>query len=142
MKKSILTTLFAAIACGVLAMSAQAADPSGKWSWTRPARGGGGGGGDPQKITLTLKLAGDKLTGDVTMPGRQGGDPVKTEIGDGKFKDGEVSFTVTREFNNNKMVTKYTGKLDGDTIKGKTETERNGQAQSRDWEAKREKSDK
>jgi hypothetical protein len=37
------------------------------------------------------------------------------------------------------FVTKYQGKVDGDTIKGKTERERNGQTMSRDWEAKREK---
>jgi hypothetical protein len=29
------------------------------------------------------------------------------------------------------------GKLSGDTIKGKSESERDGQVQSRDWEAKR-----
>lgn len=138
LKKTLLTSFLVAAVCGVFALSAQAADPSGKWSWTRAARGGGGGG-EPQKITLTLKLDGEKLTGEIVMPGRQGGEPTKTAIGDGKFKDGEVSFTVTREFNNNKFVTKYSGKLEGDTIKGKTEMERNGQTQSRDWEAKREK---
>ena len=37
------------------------------------------------------------------------------------------------------MTTKYTGKVSGDTIKGKTERERDGQTQSRDWEAKRAK---
>ena len=62
-----------------------------------------------------------------------------TDIGDGKIKGDEISFTVTREFNGNKMVAKYSGKLSGDSIKGKIETERNGQNQSRDWEAKREK---
>jgi hypothetical protein len=31
------------------------------------------------------------------------------------------------------------GKLDGDTIKGKSESERDGQKTERDWEAKREK---
>ena len=34
---------------------------------------------------------------------------------------------------------KYSGKLAGDTIKGKMEFDRNGEATSRDWEAKREK---
>ena len=45
---------------------------------------------------------------------------------------------MTREFNGNKFTTKYAGKISGDTIKGKAESERDGQARSRDWEAKRE----
>jgi len=35
------------------------------------------------------------------------------------------------------MVQNYTGKVAAETIKGKTEFERNGEKQSRDWEAKR-----
>ena len=45
---------------------------------------------------------------------------------------------MTREFQGNKFVAKYNGKISGDTIKGKIETERDGQAQSRDWTATRE----
>jgi hypothetical protein len=33
---------------------------------------------------------------------------------------------------------KYVGKISGDTIKGKTESQMGGQTQSHDWEAKRE----
>ena len=112
-----------------------AADANGTWSWTTPARGGGEG----RKMTLKLKTDGEKLTGALTMPGRQGGDPVETAIGDGKVKGDEISFTITREFNNNKMVSKYSGKVSEDTIKGKIESERNGETTSRDWEAKRQK---
>jgi hypothetical protein len=40
------------------------------------------------------------------------------------------------------MVTKYTFKVSGDTIKGKTSMERNGEAgTARDWEAKRDKTE-
>jgi hypothetical protein len=113
---------------------AQAADATGTWTWTRPARNGG----QAQKMTLKLKADGEKLTGSVTSPGRQGGDPVKTEISEGKIKGDEISFTVTREINSNKMIAKYSGKVSADTIKGKVESERNGQPQSREWEAKRE----
>ena len=109
------------------------ADPTGTWSWTRPGRNGG----PDQKMTLKLNVEGDKVTGKVTSPGRQGGDPVETEIKDGRIKGDEVSFTVTREFNGNTMTQKYNGKVTADTIKGKIESERNGQPQSRDWEAKR-----
>jgi hypothetical protein len=38
----------------------------------------------------------------------------------------------------NTFVMKYMGKVSGDTIKGKTEFERNGEKQEREWEAKRE----
>jgi hypothetical protein len=87
--------------------------------------------------TLKLKLEGDKLTGKLTSPGRQGGESRDTEIEDAKLKGDEVSFKVTREFNGNKFTMKYTGKVSADSIKGKAESERDGQAQSRDWEAKR-----
>jgi len=134
----IFTPLLSLAACTVLALGAvsqaQAADATGTWTWTRPARNGG----EPQKMTLKLKVEGEQLTGALTSPGRQGGEPVKTEISGGKVKGDEISFTVTREVNANKMTTKYSGKVSGDTIKGKAESERNGQPQSRDWEAKRE----
>ena len=117
-----------------LVVPAQAASPVGTWNWTAPGRNGG----PDRKMSLQLKVDGEKVTGTLTSPGRDG-TPIKTEIGDGKLKDGEVSFTVTREFNGNKMVSKYSGKITGDAIKGKTETDRgDGNAQPRDWEAKRE----
>ena len=51
----------------------------------------------------------------------------------------EISFQVSREFNGNKIVQKYHGKISGDTIKGKIESpgRDGGEARSRDWEAKR-----
>jgi hypothetical protein len=104
-------------------------DPTGTWKWSQPGRNGGAA----RESTLKLKLDGDKLTG--KMAGRNN----DTDIEDAKIKGDEISFKVTREFNNNKFTAKYTGKLSGDTIKGKIETERDGNAQSRDWEAKREK---
>ena len=36
------------------------------------------------------------------------------------------------------MVIKYSGKVSGDTITGKSESERNGEPQKRDWVAKKE----
>ena len=106
------------------------ADPTGTWKWsfTNPQNN------QTREMTLKLKLEGDKLTG--TVPGRN---DTETNIEDGKFKDGEISFSVTRMRNGNKMTTKYSGKLEGDAITGKTETERNGNTQKRDWVAKRDK---
>ena len=110
----------------------KAASPAGTWTWTAPGRNGG----PDRKMSLELKVDGGKVTGTLTSPGRDG-TPTKTEISDGKLKDGEVSFTATREFNGNKMVQNYAGKVTADSIKGKIEFERNGDKQSRDWEAKR-----
>jgi hypothetical protein len=112
----------------------QAADPVGTWTWSTPGRNGG----EPRKSTLKLKVEGTKLLGTITSPGRQGGDPVVTEISEGTVKEDEITFAVTREFNGNKFTMKYSGKIAGDTIKGKIETERDGNVRSRDWEAKRE----
>jgi len=89
--------------------------------------------GQVRESTFKLKAEGEKLTG--TISGRQN----DTAIEEGKIKGDEISFKVTREFNNNKVVIKYTGKVSGDTIKGKSESERDGQPQSRDWVAKKEK---
>jgi len=118
---------------GVAQAQDKKADATGTWTWTRPARNGG----TEQKITLKLKVEGDKVTGKVTSPGRQDAAAVETEIKDGKIKGDEISFTVTREYNGNTMTQKYSGKVTADAIKGKIESERNGQPQSRDWEAKR-----
>jgi hypothetical protein len=115
----------------------QKTDPTGTWSWTVPGRNGG----PDRKMTLKLKLEGDKLTGTLISPARRN-QTNETEIKDAKIKDGEISFTVTREMGGNTTVTKYTFKVSDDTIKGKTSIERNGKAgRERDWEAKREKTE-
>jgi len=110
------------------------ADASGTWTWTTAGRNGGEG----RKSTLKLKVEGDKVTGTLSAPGRQGAEAREIAIEEGKISGDDVSFNVTREFQGNKVVTKYSGKLSGDSIKGKMETERNGNNRSVDWEAKRE----
>jgi hypothetical protein len=91
--------------------------------------------GRVMESTFKLKAEGEKLTG--TVSGRNN----DTAIEDGKIKADEVSFQVTREFNGNKVTIKYSGKLDGDTIKGSSERpgQDGGDPVKRDWEAKREK---
>ena len=112
---------------------AHAADANGKWSWVSPGRNGG-----PDRTnTLTLKVEGAKLTGNVAAPNREG-KVAEIAIADGKLDGDTVAFSVIREYNGNTMTTKYNGKLSADKITGKIEfTNRNGEAQSRDWEAKR-----
>jgi hypothetical protein len=102
-------------------------DPTGTWKWSFT-----GQNGQTRETTLKLKLEGEKLTG--TISGRNG----DTAIENATLKDGNISFQVTREFNGNKFTQKYNGAISGDSIKGKLEFERDGQSQSRDWEARRE----
>ena len=120
------------MACAGLVGVARADDkasPTGTWKYMT------GRGDNQREVTLKLKQDGDKVTGTVSM-----GSGEETKIEDGTYKSGEVSFKVTRERNGNKRTIKYHGKVEGDSIKGKTEFEgRDGQAMSRDWEAKRAK---
>jgi hypothetical protein len=44
---------------------------------------------------------------------------------------------VNREFNGNKLVIKYAGTIKGDTFKGKRDLERDGETNTREFEAKR-----
>jgi hypothetical protein len=116
--------LVLALVCA--AAPALAADPTGTWKWSVDRNG------QQVETTLKLKMEDKKLTG--TMSGRNN---METAIEDGKVDGDDVSFTVTREFNGNKFVQKFNGKLSDKTIKGKIETERNGEKMSRDWEAKK-----
>ncbi len=101
-------------------------DPTGTWKWEVQRQG------QRREMTLKLKVEGDKLTG--SMPGRQGRE---IAIEEGTYKDGKVSFTITREVQGNKVVVKYSGAVEGDTLKLKVETERNGQTRTSEIEAKR-----
>jgi hypothetical protein len=119
----------AAVAC-VLALAGLAwaedkPNPAGTWKYTVDVNG------QTFDVTIKLKLDGDKLTGTVTAR------DTETKIEDGKYKDGEVSFKVTRERDGNKFTSKYKGTVKGDTLKGKREFERDGQTNTREFEAKR-----
>ena len=128
--------------CAVLALggistaSAEDKAPSatGNWTWTVPGRDGGA----ERKMSLTLTQAGEKLTGKLSSPGRDGA-ARETEIADGSVKGADVTFSVTREFNGTKITSKYSGKVSADAITGKVESkDRDGNDQSRDWTAKKE----
>ena len=145
MKAFLKTSLCLAVGL-LLAGSASAqdkkVDPNGKWTWTSEGRDGA-----MRTNSITLKLEGDKLTGAVTgMRGGRGGGgggagggaPQETPIEEAKIKGDEITFQVTREGQNGKMVSKYTAKIAGDTLKGKWTLDRNGDVMEREFEAKRE----
>ena len=104
-------------------------NPTGPWKWSIAGKDG-----QSRETTLKLKLDGDKLTGSVT-----GRNNTETSIEEGKYKDGELSFQVTRERNGEKFTIKYTGKVSGDAITGKTQF---GDREARDWKAERVKEEK
>ena len=108
----------------VLAIAAYAADVTGKWTYETQGRNG------PMTGTMVLKADGGKLTG--TVSGR-GGD---TEISDGKVDGDNISFSVTREFQGNKIKINYTGTLSGDEIKFKTQRD-GGEGRTQEFTAKR-----
>lgn len=97
---------FSAVVITAAAFAAEAASPAGNWKWTTQGRNG------PQEATAKLEVKDGKLTG--TVSGFQGDTP----ISEATFKDGAIAFSVERTFNDTKFVTKYAGKLEGDTIKG------------------------
>jgi hypothetical protein len=100
--------------------------PAGTWKLTVDVNG------TPYEFTVKLKADGAKLTGTIT-----GDDGKENPLQDVACKDGTVSFTVVREQDGEKMPIKNSGKLSGDTIKGKAELKVDGEAQSMPWEAKR-----
>ena len=117
----------------LLTASAQAADPTGTWTWSTPGRNGG-----PDRVsTLTLKADAATLTGKVSVPGRDGS-PVETQITDGKVDGDNVSFNLVRSYNGNSNTNRYSGLVTTDKIIGKVDSiGRDGTPQSRNWEAKR-----
>ena len=134
------TTLLALVAILCLTLAASAADISGKWvvdASAAPAGapaggapgggapgGGGGGRGMGGGGTYEFKVAGAKLTGSITNPGRGGGDPTVTQIADGKIAGDTFSFSVTRNMGGNDMKIDYTGKVVGDKLELTSDTGR------------------
>ena len=51
-----------------------------------------------------------------------GGGDQELDIQDGTFKDGQVKFKIVRDFGGRQSVTTYTGKIEGNSLKGKAET--------------------
>jgi hypothetical protein len=111
-------------ACVLVAVSAFAADVTGKWTGDVPGRGG-----EATPSTFTFKVDGEKLTG--TMTGPQG----DVQIQDGKISGDNLSFSTTLEFGGNSIKLLYKGAVSGQTIK--MTREREGSGQPREFTIKR-----
>jgi len=110
---------------GLLAITALAADISGKWTAQLPGRGG-----QTRETTFNFKVDGNTLTG--TISGFRG----DMAISDGKIDGDNISFTQTIEFNGNTMKFVYKGTISGDSIKF-TRTREGGEGQAQEFTAKR-----
>lgn len=95
--------LLAVAVCGT-ALSALAADVTGTWTSTFSTQIG------EQHYTYTLKADGDKLTGTAKN------DFGSTEIANGSIKGDDLTFVENIDFNGQKIVITYTGKISGDQI--------------------------
>lgn len=91
---------------GLLAITAAAADVTGKWTAQVPGRDG-----QTRETTFNLNQEGAKLTG--TMSGRQGDVP----ISDGKVAGDSLSFTVNMNMGGNQIKLLYKGTISGAEIK-------------------------
>jgi len=109
-----------------LAASGKRSDASGTWNWTQTRPDG-----QTISITATLKQDGGKLTG--TFHGK-GSD---SAIYDGAINGDEVKFSVDREIDGHDITLKYSGKIDGDAIKGEVNMKAGFRTRKADWEAKR-----
>src|SRR5262245_20680 len=107
------------------------ADATGTWKWVRKSPDG-----QESEATASLKQEGNKLTGKVTTEAGE------INIKNGTVVDGNVSFEISIDAGGSEIHVKFTGKLQGDGIKGKAEITRDGNTMTRDWEPKRIKEEK
>ena len=135
--KSYRKSLAAIIAACFITAAAFAADasPTGTWKWSQQGRGGN----PPTERSVQLELKDGKLTG--TLKGFEGpqGQIPDTALTATSFKDGMIAFTTELTFGENKFAIKYSGKLEGDTIKGSIERPgfNGGDPTKVDWAATR-----
>jgi hypothetical protein len=106
--------------------TAEAVAASGNWNTALIL-----GDGNRIEGTLKLKQDGNKLTG-ATVRNQN-----ETQIQEGGIAGDEITFKVIRERDGRKVTAKYKGKITGDTVKGKVESDWSGDWQTFDWEGTR-----
>ncbi len=86
-------------------------------------------------FTAEFKQDGENVTGSITVQ------EMKTAIEKGKFKDGQLTFEIPREYGGVKFTSRYTGKLVGDKLTGKIVSGATPVERTYEWSAKRAKPD-
>jgi hypothetical protein len=102
------------------------ADATGLWQWSLTTP-------DGQNIDLKLRLKqdGEKLTGASIFADNE------APITEGTVKEDQVYVKVLRDRDGRQVTITFHGKLSGDTIKGKWDSDWSGENRTRDWDAKR-----
>jgi hypothetical protein len=106
--------------------AASALEGTWKWNFAMP---------DGSEAAPRLKFKTTKegqLTG--TSQFRNGTEKSITNL---VFKNGQISFDVVRDYLGDKVLTHYSGRVQGDVIKGKITSHANGEEHTYDWEANR-----
>jgi hypothetical protein len=129
--KAILSAALVLGLCGLAGAGDGKADPVGTWKCEYEI------GGQQRMATLTIRKDGDKLAGTMSWP-----DQKETKLKDVKLKDGNLTFSATREFMDNKFAIEYKLMINGDQFKGKAGAEFGGEKREFDIAGKREKKDK
>lgn len=102
-------------------------DPTGTWEWRLANRWG-----RTNEMKLTLTHEEGTLAGTFTAFGQE------IEIDEGKTgKEGDISFKIVREINEDIVTSSYNGKVLGDIIRGKVEVTGGDRDRTYFWEAKR-----
>ncbi len=89
----------------VSAITAAAADVAGTWKTSYK-----NSEGQIRESTLTLKVDGGKLSGEISSP--RG----KVPVTEGSIDGGKISFTVVRKGNGDEIPIRFTGSVKGDTM--------------------------
>ncbi len=108
------------------AVASSSANAAGTWKWAITTADG-----ESIDLSLKFKQEGDQLTGVVIIGDNE------TPIQDGLIKDHEVTLQVTREQDGKTLVSKFKGTLEGDSIKGKIDSNWSGEMRNYPWNAKR-----
>jgi hypothetical protein len=105
--KTIRASMRSLIAVAAISLAVSfAADIDGKWTTQVQGRNG------PRTEILMLKASGNTLTG--SIQGRRG---EAVEISNGAIDGDNISFTVVREFRDNKITQQYKGTISGGELK-------------------------
>ena len=120
--KTILSVVLVLVFCGLAVAQGEKADPVGTWKCEYKI-------GDQQRTSeLTIQKDGDNLSGTMNWP-----DQKDEKLKDVKFKDGKLTFSAVRKFQDNTIPIDYTFTIDGDKLKGKGAAEaRNRSSTSRE----------
>jgi hypothetical protein len=123
------------VSCAAITLSAWAdeeagapaspVDPTGTWAWDVTFND------NPSEFSLELNWNGKELTGDYTAFDNT------TKIEETKLEGDELSFLSRREFNGNKFIVRFQGKVEPDEIVGTVTVDFREGPQEFDWNAKR-----